>query len=79
MEEVWLLWQQEPWYEPELVDIYSTEELADKHRKELEDEEREIKLNKWRERWNKKPTDFPDEDLTPDYEFFTQCWTVSTE
>ena len=78
-EEVWLLWQQEPWCEPELIDIYSTEEIAEKHKKEHEDEERERKLNLWREKWNKKPTDFPDEDLTPDYEYRVSSFPVSTE
>jgi hypothetical protein len=79
MQEVWLLWQSEPWYDPELIDVYSTEEIAEKHKKEKEDFQRNYQLNEWRERWNKGPTEFPDKDLKPNYDYFVNCWKVNTE
>ncbi len=77
--EVWLLWQSEPWYDPELLGIYSTEEIAEKHKKEKEDYQREYQLNQWREYHNKGPTELPDEDLKPNYDYFIDSWTVRTE
>lgn len=78
-QEVWLLWQDEQWYDPELLGIYSTEEIAEKHKKEQEDNHRDYQIKVWRENNNKHPTELPDYDIKPSYEFYIECWDVSTE
>lgn len=78
-QEVWLVWSQEPWCDPELMGIYSTEEIAEKHKKQFEDTEIQYKLTKWRENNNKHPTEFPDFDIKTYGEYYTNSWMVSTE
>ncbi len=78
MKEVWLLWQHEPWYDPELLGIYSTEEIAEKHKKEQEDYQREYQLKTWRKNNNRRPDEFPDYDIKPNYDYDVDCWDVST-
>jgi hypothetical protein len=79
--EVWLLWRSndEPFESySDIIEIYSTKEIAQKHCDELNRKESDRVLQQWRERYNKRPTELPDKDLEPYWEYEIQAWDVST-
>lgn len=82
MSEVWLLWHEDntPWeHEEDLIDIFTTEEIAQKHCDEENKKIYDYELNHWREVNKKRPDEFPDKDLEPIIEYYIQSWDVSTE
>ena len=79
---VWVLFGQEtvPFAEPaQPEEIYATEELAQKYCDKRTKKHYDYRLNQWRELNNKRPNEFPDKDLQPEYEFHIEEWPVNTE
>lgn len=79
MTTIWLLWQEDntPWeYERDLLEIYSTKEIAQKHCDEKNKKQSEWVLNHWRETWNKRPDEFPDKDLENVIEYYIEDWDI---
>ena len=82
MTNVWILFCEEtvPFAEPgQIEDIFATEELAQKRCDELNKDQHIYLLKQWRDRYEKRPDEFPDKDLNPYYNYYILAWDVKTE